>query len=314
MRLATFVGSATLLATLAAGSPAVSQDPTAAAQPAESDSSGSEPGQDAALGEQIARFEATLDKQHGQITLGDGFAKLNLASDYAYLGPEDTDRVIQAWGNPPSPNTLGMLFEDRTSLFDDAGWAVVVTYTEDGHVDDDDAGDIDYDELLEEMQADTRESNEERKAQGFPTAELIGWAEPPHYDATAHKLYWAQELAFEGSPARTLNYSIRALGRKGVLELNAVATMSQIGLIKRAMPEVLGFVEFNQGHQYADFDPGVDSVAAYGIGALVAGKLAAKAGLFKGLIALVLASKKLLVGGLIAVGAGVKALFRRGQA
>jgi uncharacterized membrane-anchored protein len=50
-------------------------------------------------------------------------------------------------------------------------------------------------------------------------------------------------------------------------------------------------------------------VAAYGIGALVAGKLAAKAGLFKGLIALLIASKKFLIIGVVALAAGVKALF-----
>ncbi|MGH9940273.1 MAG: DUF2167 domain-containing protein, partial [Blastocatellia bacterium] len=45
------------------------------------------------------------------------------------------------------------------------------------------------------------------------------------------------------------------------------------------------FVEFNEGHRYGDYVAGVDKVAAYGIGGLIAGKLAAKAGLFKLLLA-----------------------------
>ena len=152
----------------------------------------------------------------------------------------------------------------------------------------------------------------EKKA-GYESVELIGWAEPPHYDQASHKLYWAKELAFESAPAHTLNYAIRALGRRGVLELNAVATMSQLPKIKRSMKDVLGFVEFKEGSRYTDFDPDIDEVAAYGIGALVAGKLAAKAGLFKGLFAVLLASKKLLIAGVIALGVGLKSLLGRNR-
>ena len=65
------------------------------------------------------------------------------------------------------------------------------------------------------------------------------------------------------------------------------------------------------GNTYADFNPSIDKVAAYGIGALIAGKVAAKAGLLKGLIALLLASKKLLVVAAIAIGAAVKSLLGR---
>lgn len=36
---------------------------------------------------------------------------------------------------------------------------------------------------------------------------------------------------------------------------------------------------FNQGSRYEDFNPDIDQVAAYGIGALVAGKVLAKTGL-----------------------------------
>ena len=38
--------------------------------------------------------------------------------------------------------------------------------------------------------------------------------------------------------------------------------------------------DFDQGSTYADFDPDLDTVAAYGIGALIAGKVIAKTGFF----------------------------------
>jgi uncharacterized membrane-anchored protein len=69
------------------------------------------------------------------------------------------------------------------------------------------------------------EGNEERKKRGWSELNLYGWAEKPHYDADAKKLYWAKELEFEGAPSNTLNYDVRVLGREGVLSMNAVASL-----------------------------------------------------------------------------------------
>jgi uncharacterized membrane-anchored protein len=270
-----------------------------------------EPNDGEASSEQERAFEQALALQQGKVVLGDGLAEMNVPPAFRYTGPAGAAKVLEAWGNPPGAETLGMLFPADTSPLADDSWGVVITYTQDGHVDDDDAKDLDFDELLSEMQRDTAESNAEREKAGFPSVRLIGWAEPPHYDSGAKKLYWAKELAFAGGEANTLNYAIRVLGRRGVLELNAVASMEQLPVIKREMQTVLGFVEFKPGNRYADFDPDVDEVAAYGLGALIAGKVAAKAGLFKGLVALLLAGKKFLVFGVIALGAMLKGVFGR---
>jgi uncharacterized membrane-anchored protein len=72
-------------------------------------------------------------------------------------------------------------------------------------------------------------------------------------------------------------------------------------------------VDFKEGSRYADFDPKVDKVAAYGIAALVAGGIAAKFGLFKLLWIGLLAAKKFVIIGAIAVAAFVKKLFNRGD-
>src|SRR6266704_811463 len=161
------------------------------------------------------------------------------------------------------------------------GWGVIITFSEDGYVKDDDAAKIDYRKLLTTMQQATRDANPERAKAGYATVELVGWAEPPHYDSLAHKLYWAKDLKFTDDSAHTLNYSVRVLGRRGVLVLNAVSSMDQLEPVRRDMAKVIGFVEFSGGHRYADFIPGTDKVAEYGIAALIAGGLAAKAGLFK---------------------------------
>jgi len=52
-------------------------------------------------------------------------------------------------------------------------------------------------------------------------------------------------------------------------------------------------------------------VAAYGIGGLIAGKLALKAGLFKGLLVALVAAKKAVLIALVAIGAFLTKLFKR---
>ena len=106
---------------------------------------------------------------------------------------------------------------------------------------------------------------------------------------------------------------MRILGREGVLVLNLVATMPQLQEIEAAIPTVLAMTNFNPGYRYSDFDPGVDKVAAYGIGALIAGKLAAKAGLFAKFGVLLLALKKFWIFIIIGIGALFARIFRRGR-
>jgi uncharacterized membrane-anchored protein len=188
---------------------------------------------------------------------------------------------------------------------------VIVTYDEDGYVNDKDAESIDYAKMLSDLQQATIEHNKERAKEGYEPVTLVGWAEQPTYDASTHKLYWAKELKFGDAEVNTLNYNVRVLGRRGVLVLNAVAGMPYLGPIKSGMREVIGFVEFNDGHRYADFIDGKDKVATYGIAGLIAGAVATKAGLFKVLLTGLIAAKKLLVVGGLAIAAAAKKFWAR---
>jgi uncharacterized membrane-anchored protein len=252
-----------------------------------------------------------LKFQQGVIALKDGLATLKVPENFRYLDPDQTETVlVQLWGNPPrGEKTLGMLFPAGISVAGEESWGVVISYDEDGYVKDDEAASIDYNKMLKEIQEAMREANPERTKQGYDTIELIGWAAPPRYDKEAHKLYWAKELRFGGSPEHTLNYDIRALGRRGVLSLNAVAAMGQLSMIEKDMRQLLGVVTFNEGHRYGDYVAGVDKIAAYGIGALIAGKIAVKAGLFKLILGALIAGKKFVLIALVAVGTFLKKLF-----
>ena len=250
-----------------------------------------------------------LDRQTGEIELPNGVARLNVPESFYYLNPADTETVlVEAWGNPPGTRTLGMLFPSDSTPFDNGSWGVTIQYEEDGYVSDENADEIDYDELLGQMQESTREESQARVQQGYETIELVGWASKPYYDKASHKLYWAKEIKFGDQPVNTLNYNIRVLGRKGVLVLNFIAGMDQRQVIDSNVDSVLALADFNHGYRYDEFDPDLDTVAAYGIGALVAGKVAAKTGL---LAAALIFLKKFGVLILVGIGALFGKLFKR---
>jgi uncharacterized membrane-anchored protein len=244
-----------------------------------------------------------LGAETGRVKVRD-LATIDLPEEWGYLQQRQARRVVEeAWGNPPDASVLGMVLPPD---FETSQWGIIVFYEDEGHVDDSDASSIDYEDLLADMQSSTGEANAERQKQGFPTAELVGWAEPPHYSAADKKLYWAKTLRFHDQEGSTLNYNVRILGRTGTLVMNAVADMAQLDLVADGCKQVLAGTEFVEGKRYADFDSSIDKVAAYGIGGLIAGKVLLKTGILAKLL------KPLLIGVVILGGLFVR-VFRRGK-
>ncbi len=256
-------------------------------------------------------IENSFSYQTGKVELEGGLAVINVPEGYKFLDAKQSNYVLtDLWGNPPS-ETMGMLFpEDISPVSENFTYAIDVSYSDEGYIEDDDAKDLNYDDLLEEMQGDAKAANEQRTELGYPTIDLVGWAAPPFYDETNKKLHWAKEIAFEGEMANTLNYNIRVLGRGGYLNLNAIGEMSILPQVQNDIDNILNSVDFNPGHKYADFDPSMDKVAAYGIGGLIAGKVLAKAGFF----ALLLKFWKVIAIGVVAFFAFIKRIFTGGDA
>jgi len=250
-----------------------------------------------------------LKYQTGTIVLPNKVATLHLGEKYRYLDPNETNKLLMAWGNESDTTTQGTIIANDVDPWSESGWAVILTYDDDGHIDDSDAAEIDYDDMLKDMKEGTEDYNAERKKAGFEAVHLVGWAEKPHYDASAKKLYWAKELNFEGTSGNTLNYDVRVLGREGVLSMNAVATMNSLEQIRGEMRPLIEVAEFNEGYRYGEFNAKTDRVAEYGLAALIAAGVGAKLGLFAKLGVFLLAMKKFIIIGLVALGAFFKRLF-----
>ncbi|MEZ5977192.1 MAG: DUF2167 domain-containing protein [Planctomycetota bacterium] len=240
-----------------------------------------------------------LDFEAGTVQVAGNIASMDLPEGWSYLQARDARYVLEEmWGNPPDTSVVGLVSPDDPN----ANWAIAVSLEKDGHVDDGDAAGIDYDDLLKEMKSGVRDANAERRKMGYSTVELVGWAEPPHYDSKSKKLYWARHLRFGDAEGDTLNYDVRVLGRDKVLVLSAIGSMDDLAAMSAGAKDILAVTHFSEGQRYEDYDPSVDKLAAYGIGGLIAGKVLAKVGFF----ALLVKGWKLLVVGAVAAFAAVK--------
>ncbi len=221
----------------------------------------------------------SIEYSQGEILLPGGQAKLEVPTGYYYLAPADANRILSdLWGNPPS-DQLGMIFPAPHTPMDWAAWGAMLNWDPIGYVSDRNAGRIDFDDLLEDMQGDTAIESEERRAAGYGGLELVGWAAAPEYDADRQALYWAEELHFDEADANTLNYRLRRLGRNGVLQANFIATMDQLEQVSQALPDLIEMQSFTEGNRYADFDARTDVVSEMGLGGLVAGKIIRRTGI-----------------------------------
>lgn len=245
----------------------------------------------------------------GAIVLGDGLATFTIPPGFKYVSGKQADYILhEVWGNPPQSGSLGMIFPVQYGPADYNSWAIDISFEEEGYVDDADAGDINYDDLEADLKEESTESSKQREEAGYGKMLFLGWAKQPYYDAVNKKLHWAMKFETDGEDL-SLNYNIRMLGRRGYLVLNIIGTVDQLEEIEPQIDALLASVNFNEGHKYEDFDPEYDKVAAYGIGALVAGKVLAKAGFWVAIAKF----WKVIAMGAIAAGAAIKKLFFGGS-
>lgn len=254
----------------------------------------------------IDSIENSFSYEYGTIILQNGIIKITVPPGFKYLNAQQAERVlVDLWGNPKHPDmTLGFILPEDQGILDEHSYVFNIDgYNKIGYIKDDDAKSIDYGDLLKQMQEETKASNATRIKEGYETIELVGWATNPYYDKKTHTLHWAEELKFGNQEVNTLNYKIRVLGRYGIIELNAIASMKEIGLVSGNISSIVNIVQFGEGYAYKDFNSNTDDIAKWTIGGLVAGKILAKAGFF----AVVLKVWKIIA---IAVIAAIGGIFK----
>jgi uncharacterized membrane-anchored protein len=246
--------------------------------------------------EQIKQEMAGLAWQRGPVDGRIGsVASIKVGDRQAFLDGPNTRRFLELNGNPP---------RDERYVLVSSQWFAVFFFENAGYVKDDEK--LDPAALLASLQQGDKASNAERERLGMTPLHTEGWHVLPHYDPTTKRLEWGVRLR-GGSEERTVvNYSIRLLGRRGVMHAILVSDPESLDRDIAEFKTALGGYEFASGERYSEFRAG-DRVAEYGLAALVLGGAAAvatKSGFGK-------AIGKFIVVGVAALGSAIVALFRR---
>jgi uncharacterized membrane-anchored protein len=227
-------------------------------------------------------------------------ARINLTNDLRFLDDVNTRRFLELNGNPPRNNNFTLAPRSMS-------WFAVFTFDRSGYVKDDER--LNPDELLKSLKEQNAASIEERRRLNLPILKLDGWAVSPHYDTETRRLEWGTRLLGDRGDV-VVNYTIRILGRSGVMSAILVSDPQELNEDVRQFKTALRGFDFVQGERYSEFRQG-DRVAEYGLAALIIGgaaAAAAKSGAFKGFAKIIGIA---VIGGLIAIGGFFARLFRR---
>jgi uncharacterized membrane-anchored protein len=229
-----------------------------------------------------------------------GNAQLKIPEGFVYLDTANTDKFLELNQNLAGGTEVLVAPADLS-------WSAYLSFDDEGYVKDDDK--IDADALLKSLQEGAEQGNQEREKRGWPALHVVDWAVPPAYNAENKRLEWATLLESQGG--RSANFSTKLLGRRGHTTVILASRPEDLRIARPALEAVLGGFEFNQGERYADWVPG-DKVAEYGLAALVLGGAAAiatKKGLWAVIGGFLVAKAKLIIGGMVALGAGFRKFF-----
>jgi uncharacterized membrane-anchored protein len=232
-------------------------------------------------------------------------AEVRIPEGFVFAAAADTQKLLQMFGNPTSGDEVGLIGPESLD------WFIVYEYDDCGYVKDDERDQLDADAMLNSIREGNEAGNQERKRLGFPAMRIVGWEQPPRYDAATQNLVWA--IRVESENRQIVNYNTRRLGREGVMQVTLVVAPEELSSTIPQFESVMQGYGFLDGKRYADFKPG-DRIAEYGLAALVTGgaaAVAAKTGLFKVIGKFLAAAWKLVIVALIAAGAGVRAIFSR---
>src|SRR5438876_397067 len=194
-------------------------------------------------------------------------ASINVPVNCLFTGVNGVRAFMEATQNNASGKERGVVLCPGNATSET--WFVLFSYDESGYVRDDEGSHLDADAILASVRSGTEGGNRERKRRGWATLTVEGWATKPFYDRATNNLTWAI-TAHDNEGGRTVNHSVRLLGRGGLMHADLVTTPDALTALVPTFKGMIGGFSYSPGNKYAEWRSG-DKVAAYGLTALVAG-------------------------------------------
>lgn len=242
---------------------------------------------------QLLDFDWVSTDVRSQINIPNSKASINL-EDFYYVDILENYRQVQQlmyWSNgieyPRTTHYLDIYLSDQNSYV-----VNIDKFIGDGYIKGDDWSQVDPNEFLKELKSASIENNKERLKNGYNIVQDIRWHIKPEFNKDLGYVYYSLIVTYDDG-SETFNSTAMVLGREGYTDLTFVFKENIAHLMPNEIDKVVQNFDYNSGVQYSDFKAG-DKVAAYGVGALVAGSLGIK-GLAKtgALVAIAAFAKKL---------------------
>lgn len=237
-----------------------------------------------------------------KIEVQKGLASINLDKDLIFLDKNNT--IIyqkNEIGNDSTGKEIGSIYP----VDENKSWYVVMEYDESGYVKDNEK--IDAKDLLKSYQEGQKEYNKQHPNES--KVEVVGWEKEPYYDKKTNNLAWSVMYKNDTEKTTYANHSVKVLTRKGFISFILVANPAQLTEARKVLDEkIIPKFAIETGNRYSDFNASTDKIAEYGIAGLVLGGVALGKG---GIVAAILALKKLLIVIGAAVVGGVSWIFKK---
>lgn len=260
--------------------------------------------------EQLALLQkyASIQWESGPYTGRIGnHAEIKLPAGFAFTGTQGAQDLLEIYGNPPNSGILAAIVPED----EEADWTLVFQFDDIGYVDDSDRDALDADALIKAFRDGIPAGNRERRSMGLEELHGMGWQVPPFYDPQTNNLTWGLKLDFASGSA--INYDIRILGRRGVMQATLVGAPETYAAALPQVKTLLADFSYLSGNKYAEWSQG-DKVAGVGLAGLVAGGgvvAAAKTGLLAKIGLILAKGGKGLIIGLIVLFATLGSFFKR---
>lgn len=151
----------------------------------------------------------------------------------------------------PQPNLSGLVFNPR--LDPDRAWMAAVMVVPVGHVSETGWQEIDADGILAALRQAVAQSNSLKRTCKLPTAEIVGWNQPPQYDPASHRLSWILNTRVGDEPEQTESRTTLIFGRTGFVEIDTISYPRFRDTARQAAAALSDSFSFTAGHRYEDF-------------------------------------------------------------
>lgn len=181
----------------------------------------------------------------GHVSLLDAPIEIDIPAELQFVDGRNTKFLLsQFWGSDPDAlkDVVGMLIPDTLSSIINLDKAFIISYSNDGFVNDKLMRNFSYDKLLKILRANQDNSYTN-----------ISWAWTPNYDMHTHSL--SLPLAYIENNDTIITPRIFVFGRYGVTRIDPVASISDYQWLYENNRPVINSIEYKKGSGYEDYDP-----------------------------------------------------------